>query len=135
MYFRIQNATVSVTNVSDAQGSTKLLAQTTLRNMIGTKNLSEILMDREGLSAQMQVSHCERCPHNLHSDVAGNLLRSLDSQAALKCCSNSLKTLRSQSGLRCCGNLLTSMRSLDSQVAVKCSSNSLKTLRSQSALR
>ena len=67
MYFRIQNATVSVTNVSDAQGSTKLLAQTTLRNMIGTKNLSEILMDREGLSAQMQVSHCERCPHNLHS--------------------------------------------------------------------
>ena len=77
MYFRIQNATVSVTNVSDAQGSTKLLAQTTLRNMIGTKNLSEILMDREGLSAQMQVSHCERCLHNLHSDVAGNVLRIL----------------------------------------------------------
>lgn len=55
VYFRIQNATVSVTNVSDAPGSTKLLAQTTLRNMIGTKNLSDILMDREGLSAQMQV--------------------------------------------------------------------------------
>ena len=55
VYFRIQNATVSVTNVSDAQGSTKLLAQTTLRNMIGTKNLSDILMDREGLSSQMQV--------------------------------------------------------------------------------
>ncbi|XP_015776851.1 PREDICTED: stomatin-4-like [Acropora digitifera] len=54
VYFRIQNATVSVTNVSDAPGSTKLLAQTTLRNMIGTKNLSDILMDREGLSAQMQ---------------------------------------------------------------------------------
>lgn len=54
VYFRIQNATVSVTNVSDAPGSTKLLAQTTLRNMIGTKNMSEILMDREGLSAQMQ---------------------------------------------------------------------------------
>ena len=55
VYFRIQNATVSVTNISDAPGSTKLLAQTTLRNMIGTKNMSEILMDREGLSAQMQV--------------------------------------------------------------------------------
>lgn len=54
VYFRIQNATVSVTNISDAPGSTKLLAQTTLRNMIGTKNMSEILMDREGLSAQMQ---------------------------------------------------------------------------------
>lgn len=46
---------MSVTNVTDAQGSTKLLAQTTLRNIIGTKNLSEILMDREGLSSQMQV--------------------------------------------------------------------------------
>ena len=56
VYFRIQNATVSVTNVEDAQGSTKLLAQTTLRNMIGTRNLSDILMDREGLSAQMQVN-------------------------------------------------------------------------------
>jgi len=55
VYFRIQNAIVSVTNVSDAQGSTKLLAQTTLRNMIGTKNLSEILADREGLSSQMQL--------------------------------------------------------------------------------
>lgn len=56
VYFRIQNATVSVTNVEDAQGSTKLLAQTSLRNMIGTRNLSDILMDREGLSAQMQVN-------------------------------------------------------------------------------
>ena len=56
VYFRIQNATVSVTNVEDAQGSTRLLAQTSLRNMIGTRNLSDILMDREGLSTQMQVN-------------------------------------------------------------------------------
>lgn len=92
---------MSVTNVSDAQGSTKLLAQTTLRNMIGTKNLSEILMDREGLSAQMQVSHCECCPHNLHSDVAGNALRilhihNLNSDDA----DNLLTILYSQSALR-----------------------------------
>ena len=58
VYFRIQNATVSVTNVEDARGSTRLLAQTSLRNMIGTRNLSDILMDREGLSAQMQVNKC-----------------------------------------------------------------------------
>lgn len=58
VYFRIQNATVSVTNVEDAQGSTRLLAQTSLRNMIGTRNLSDILMDREGLSTQMQVNKC-----------------------------------------------------------------------------
>lgn len=60
VYFRIQNATVSVTNVEDARGSTKLLAQTSLRNMIGTRNLSDILMDREGLSAQMQVNKCNQ---------------------------------------------------------------------------
>ena len=55
VYFRIQDATISITNVSDASASTKLLAQTTLRNMIGTRSLSEILTDREGISAQMQV--------------------------------------------------------------------------------
>ena len=60
VYFRIQNATVSVTNVEDARGSTKLLAQTSLRNMIGTRNLSDILMDREGLSAHMQVNKCNQ---------------------------------------------------------------------------
>ncbi len=36
VYFRISNATVSVTNVEDAARSTKLLAQTTLRNILGT---------------------------------------------------------------------------------------------------
>ena len=55
MYFRIHNATVSITNVFDAQTSTKLLAQTTLRNMIGTRTLAEILGDRDGISHQMQV--------------------------------------------------------------------------------
>ncbi|CAB4025840.1 mechanosensory 2-like [Paramuricea clavata] len=55
VYFRIYNATISVTNVSDAQASTRLLAQTTLRNMIGSKNLSEIFGDRETISNTMQM--------------------------------------------------------------------------------
>ncbi|XP_028394956.1 band 7 protein AGAP004871-like isoform X2 [Dendronephthya gigantea] len=55
VYFRIYNATISVANVSDAQGSTRLLAQTTLRNMIGSKNLSEIFGDRETISNTMQM--------------------------------------------------------------------------------
>ena len=55
VYFRIYNATMSVTNVSDAQASTRLLAQTTLRNMIGSKTLSEIFSDRESISNTMQV--------------------------------------------------------------------------------
>lgn len=55
VYFRISNATISVTNVEDAARSTKLLAQTTLRNILGTKTLAEMLSDREAISLQMQV--------------------------------------------------------------------------------
>ncbi|GMT32855.1 hypothetical protein PFISCL1PPCAC_24152, partial [Pristionchus fissidentatus] len=54
VYFRISNATISVTNVEDAARSTKLLAQTTLRNILGTKTLAEMLSDREAISHQMQ---------------------------------------------------------------------------------
>jgi len=57
VYYRVSNATVSVTNVEDVNRSTRLLAQTTLRNVLGTKNLSEILSDRENISHFMQVDH------------------------------------------------------------------------------
>ncbi|RWS24968.1 band 7 protein-like protein [Leptotrombidium deliense] len=55
VYYRVQNATVSVANVENAHHSTRLLAQTTLRNMLGTHNLHEILSDRESISNSMQV--------------------------------------------------------------------------------
>ena len=55
VYFRIYNATMSITNVENANRSTRLLAQTTLRNVLGTKNLSEILGERESISDTMQV--------------------------------------------------------------------------------
>ena len=35
VYYRVFNATVSVTNVEDGARSTRLLAQTTLRNVLG----------------------------------------------------------------------------------------------------
>ncbi|RWS23962.1 band 7 protein-like protein [Leptotrombidium deliense] len=54
VYYRVQNATVSVANVENAHHSTRLLAQTTLRNMLGTHNLHEILSDRETISTSMQ---------------------------------------------------------------------------------
>ncbi|RUS78145.1 hypothetical protein EGW08_014093, partial [Elysia chlorotica] len=54
VYYRVQNATMSITNVEDANRSTRLLAATTLRNVLGTKNLSEILSDRENISHVMQ---------------------------------------------------------------------------------
>ena len=57
VYFRIYNATMSITNVENANRSTRLLAQTTLRNVLGTKNLSEILSERESISDTMQVNN------------------------------------------------------------------------------
>lgn len=56
VYYRVCNATVSVANVENAHHSTRLLAQTTLRNMLGTKNLSEILSDRDAIALSMQVT-------------------------------------------------------------------------------
>ena len=56
VYYRIYNPTVSVANVANAAHSTQLLAQTTLRNVLGTKNLGEILSDRDQISESMQVS-------------------------------------------------------------------------------
>ncbi len=55
VYYRVSNATVSVANVENAHHSTRLLAQTTLRNVLGTKNLSEILSERDTISSSMQV--------------------------------------------------------------------------------
>lgn len=55
VYYRICNATVSVANVENAHHSTRLLAQTALRNMLGTRNLSEILSDRDSIAENMQV--------------------------------------------------------------------------------
>ncbi len=60
VYYRISNATVSVANVENAHHSTRLLAQTTLRNVLGTKNLSEILSEREAISNSMQVRWTEK---------------------------------------------------------------------------
>jgi len=70
VYYRVSNATISVTNVEDAHRSTRLLAQTTLRNVLGTKNLSEILSDRENISHFMQVNwhQCSRIGILLFSD-------------------------------------------------------------------
>jgi len=55
VYYRVSNATVSVANVENAHHSTRLLAQTSLRNTLGTKNLHEILSDRESISLAMQT--------------------------------------------------------------------------------
>jgi len=92
VYYRVSNATVSVTNVEDAHRSTRLLAQTTLRNVLGTKNLSEILSDRENISHFMQVYTAIPVPvYILLNPETGpqalpTLLLLLDSTDAIKLC-------------------------------------------------
>ncbi|XP_067220584.1 stomatin (EPB72)-like 3a isoform X2 [Chanodichthys erythropterus] len=56
VYFRVFDPICSVVNVSNSDHATRLLAQTTLRNVLGTKNLSELLSDREGISNSMQIA-------------------------------------------------------------------------------
>uniref|UniRef100_A0A914UQ70 Band 7 domain-containing protein n=1 Tax=Plectus sambesii TaxID=2011161 RepID=A0A914UQ70_9BILA len=55
IYFRASDPTATITNVSDAHLSTKQLAQTTLRNLLGTRTLTEIMADREGIARQAQL--------------------------------------------------------------------------------
>ncbi len=53
VYYKIHSPLAAVCNVSDYASSTKLLASTTLRTILGTKNLSEILSDRETISQEI----------------------------------------------------------------------------------
>ena len=54
MYYKVSDATSAVTNVDDYSGSARLLAATTLRNVLGTKNLGDILSERELIANEMQ---------------------------------------------------------------------------------
>jgi len=56
VYYRVFDPVMSVVNVTNYDYATRLLAQTTLRNVLGTKILSEILSDRENISQFMQVA-------------------------------------------------------------------------------
>ena len=54
-FFRIYNSVNSVCKIKNACDSTKLLAMTTLRNALGTKNLMDILVEREATSRAIQT--------------------------------------------------------------------------------
>ena len=55
MYYKVANAIHAVANVDDYGGSARLLAATTLRNVLGTMNLGEILSQRESIAKEMRV--------------------------------------------------------------------------------
>lgn len=80
VYYRVSNATVSIANVENAHHSTRLLAQTTLRNTMGTQHLHEILSERMTISDTMQVSSLRTTNHKLQipnheSRISDPLLR------------------------------------------------------------
>ena len=52
---QVKDAISAVINVDDYGASARLLAATTLRNVLGTKNLGDILSDREAIANDMQV--------------------------------------------------------------------------------
>lgn len=54
-YYRVFNPVISVVNVQNAKYSTQLLAATTLRNILGTKTLQEILREKDSVSVLMQT--------------------------------------------------------------------------------
>uniref|UniRef100_A0A672NLR4 Podocin n=1 Tax=Sinocyclocheilus grahami TaxID=75366 RepID=A0A672NLR4_SINGR len=56
VYFCVFDPICSVANVSNADHATRLLAQTTLRNVLSTKSQSELLSDRESVSYNMQIA-------------------------------------------------------------------------------
>jgi len=51
VYYKIQDPLNSVCSVANAHQSTKLLASTTLRNILGTRNLSETLSERDSIAS------------------------------------------------------------------------------------
>jgi len=53
VYYKVSSPYAAVCNVTNANHSTKLLASTTLRSILGTKTLQEILADREATGAEM----------------------------------------------------------------------------------
>jgi len=54
LYYKVANATHAVANVDDYSGSARLLAATTLRNVLGTLTLGDILSQRETIAREMK---------------------------------------------------------------------------------
>lgn len=98
VYFRVYDPTMSIVNVENYQGSTRLLAATTLRNILGTKTLAEMLSNRNEVSEEMQSALDEgtdpwgvkverveikdvRLPHQLQRAMAAEAEASRDARA------------------------------------------------------
>ena len=64
MYYKVANAEHAIANVDDYEGSTRLLAASNLRNVLGTMNLGEILSQRESIANEMRVNNVDHMKNN-----------------------------------------------------------------------
>lgn len=55
MFYHVYNPTLVITEVEDVDEATILVGQTTLRNVLGNKTLSEILSGKDAISDEMSV--------------------------------------------------------------------------------
>uniref|UniRef100_A0A8C9FY01 Band 7 domain-containing protein n=1 Tax=Pavo cristatus TaxID=9049 RepID=A0A8C9FY01_PAVCR len=55
LYYRIHSAVCAVANVNNVHSATFFLAQTTLRNVLGTQTLAQLLAGREEIAHSIQV--------------------------------------------------------------------------------
>ncbi|NXI16311.1 STML3 protein, partial [Irena cyanogastra] len=56
VHYRIHSAVSAVANVTDVHSATLLLAQTTLRNVLGTQSLAQLLASREEIACSIQAT-------------------------------------------------------------------------------
>lgn len=55
MYYRIVDPVLSVTRIENVDASTRMLGATTLRNVLGTYKMNELLAAREEINEKMKV--------------------------------------------------------------------------------
>ena len=68
MYYKVQDAIKAVTNVDDYARSAQALAATTLRNVLGTRTLGDILSDRVKIAQEMHVNS-QNYKHELYPNL------------------------------------------------------------------
>ncbi|NXR14626.1 STML3 protein, partial [Semnornis frantzii] len=56
VYYRIHSAVSAVANITDVHSATFLLARTTLRNVLGTQSLTQLLAGREEIAHNIQAT-------------------------------------------------------------------------------
>lgn len=72
VYYRIHSAVSAVANVTDVHSATFLLAQATLRNILGTQSLAQLLAGREEIAHSIQVNLALKIHRQAWRFVLGN---------------------------------------------------------------